>query len=113
MSRGYPQIFFKPLFACAAANKDVTVVRQLSILNALTKFLPDFWTRDSDMMSVALMSDVAGSQPVPDRTSLSIQTPRIGQLILAVELAEQLRIVRHTKDLSTVSGNCHSLCDSR
>lgn len=102
-SRAYPKLFFKPLFACAAANKDATVVRQLSVLGAITKFMPEFWMRDPDMMSVALMSDISGSKHPSDRESAMNAKPRIGQLVLAVELAERLQMVRQVKDLSVVS----------
>lgn len=78
-------------------------MRQLSIVSAVTKFMPDFWTRDSDMMSVALMSDVAGSRHPTDGDSSGASKLRVGQLILAVELAERLQATRQVKDLAVVS----------
>jgi hypothetical protein len=100
VSRSYPKIFYKPLFLCAAANKDATVVQQMTILKAISKFMPDLWTRDSDMISVALTSSVQMSRST-SKGEHSSQL-RIGQLALTLEVAEQLRIARNTKDLSVV-----------
>ncbi|KAJ3556564.1 hypothetical protein NM688_g1961 [Phlebia brevispora] len=96
----YPKIFFKPLFTCAAANKDLTVVNQLCILNALSKFVPDLWLRDAEMISVALMSDPPGrSAQTSTDGQLPVSKARIGQCLLMVELLEQLRNVNEAKDL--------------
>ena len=52
-----PQVFYKPLFLCAASTKEETVTRQMSTLTMLGRLMPNFWTSDAEMLSVALMSD--------------------------------------------------------
>lgn len=103
VSQSFPKIFYKPLFTCAAATKDLNLVNQLSVLNALGKVLPDFWFRDVEMMSVALMSDAAGKvAPTAADGQLPVSKARIGQCLLMVELLEQLRAVTESRDLTMV-----------
>ncbi|KAK7685921.1 hypothetical protein QCA50_010730 [Cerrena zonata] len=97
ISRAYPKIFYKPLFTCAASSKEITVATQLQTLTVISKYIPDFWTRDPEMMAVALMSDTS--------KKLNNSTPtwgkfRLGQSVLLVELTEQLHLVRTSKDMS-------------
>lgn len=103
VAQSFPKIFYKPLFTCAAANKDLNVITQLCFLNALAKVLPDFWFRDAEMMSVALMSDAAGKTP-PTSTDgqLPVSKARVGQYVLMIELLEQLRAVTQSRDLGMV-----------
>jgi hypothetical protein len=103
----YPQQFYKPLFSLAGASRDSTIVGQFGIVTALAQYLPDFWIRDSEMMSVALMSDVGSSinkgkakegDPVPwSRT-------RIGQSLIMLELIRCVKELTKTKkDPTSVS----------
>lgn len=80
---------------------------QFGIVTALAYYLPDFWIRDSEMVSVALMSDVGTSiskgkakegQPVPwSRT-------RIGQSLIMLELIRCVKeLTKKKKDLASVS----------
>ncbi|TDL25147.1 hypothetical protein BD410DRAFT_784972 [Rickenella mellea] len=99
-SQLYPQLFFKPLFACAASVKDVLVMHQLAILVALTRFMPDFWTRDAEMMSVALMSDPGagiGKGKGKEGEAPIMGKARLGQSILLLELTCRLRDLRLAK----------------
>ncbi|KAI0792519.1 hypothetical protein C8Q75DRAFT_714346 [Abortiporus biennis] len=98
-----PKVFFKPLFTCAASTKDATVVKQLCILNAVAKILPDLWTRDPEMMSVALMSDPA-SAVKNKTTTVTWGKPRLGQSVLALELVENLRSIRQGRDNAATVG---------
>ncbi|EAU89667.2 hypothetical protein CC1G_02556 [Coprinopsis cinerea okayama7 len=102
LSRLYPQIFFKPLFLCAASSKEFTVINHLCTLVIYSKFVTDFWWRDAEMMSIALMSDVGATK---EQSSLpSSGTPwgvaRLGQSILMVELIGRLQDLRRNKDAS-------------
>ncbi|OCH88423.1 hypothetical protein OBBRIDRAFT_734457 [Obba rivulosa] len=100
VSRMYPKLFFKPLFTCAASTKDLTIANQLCILSILAKYIPDFWIRDADMMSVALMS--SASAPKGRSDSGPAPKPRIGQLLLFLELIAHLRDLRETRDPAAV-----------
>ncbi|KAJ6614617.1 hypothetical protein B0H10DRAFT_2165084 [Mycena sp. CBHHK59/15] len=89
VSQTYPQVFYKPLFSCAASTKDFTVLNHLCAITAVSKFVPDFWTRDAEMMSVALMSDVGWG------------TARLGQSVLLLEVIGRIQAVRRSKDVSS------------
>ena len=97
IARLYPQIFYKHLFSCAASSKEFTVVNHLCAMVIVSKFLPDFWTRDAEMMAVALMSDVGGKKS-EDPGSSSWTKARLGQCVLLVELIERLQAARHQKE---------------
>ncbi|TFY79915.1 hypothetical protein EWM64_g4095 [Hericium alpestre] len=75
ISHLYPKIFYKPLFACAAAAKDITITRQLRILHVLAAFLPNFWTRDVEMLLVALFSDSSSVSVEGDSTQRTLSLP--------------------------------------
>ena len=100
----HPQIFYKPLFVCAASTKEETISRQLAVLIALAQFMPNFWTTDPEMVSVALMSD-PGSGAAPGKGKAKEgQTPtwgkaRLGQSVVLLELIGKLRVIRedHSK----------------
>ena len=102
IARLYPQIFYKLLFSCAASSKEFTVVNHLCVMVIVSKFLPDFWTRDVEMMSIALMSDVGGKKS-EDPGSMSWTKARLGQCVLLVELIGHLQTARHQKEESSVS----------
>ncbi|EGO03702.1 hypothetical protein SERLA73DRAFT_101950 [Serpula lacrymans var. lacrymans S7.3] len=80
----YPQLFFKPLFACAASTKELAIVNQLLILTALSRFSPDFWIRDPEMICVALISGVGGDGT--GNGELSWGKVRLGQMVILTEL---------------------------
>lgn len=103
VSQLYPQVFFKPLFSCAASNKEVTVLNYLCGITAFALFLPDLWTRDAEMMSVALMSGAAGSKASAPDAAPVWGTARLGQLVLLLEVIGRIQAVRRTKDRSSVS----------
>ncbi|KAF7360179.1 RRM domain-containing protein [Mycena venus] len=102
VSQLYPQVFYKPLFSCTASNKEVTVLNHLCGITAIARFLPDFWTRDAEMMSVALMSSAGGSKS----TATSDGAPmwgaaRLGQSVLLLEMIGRIQAIRRTKDRSS------------
>ncbi|KAG0706951.1 hypothetical protein DFH29DRAFT_96804 [Suillus ampliporus] len=98
-SRTYPQVFFKPLFTCAASSKVLTIVHQLGVITAISAFLPDFWTRDTEMILVALMNEpTAVLQPGSKRKWAQA---RLGQMIILVELIARVKAVTQiNKDFS-------------
>ncbi|KAJ6478741.1 hypothetical protein C8R47DRAFT_983941 [Mycena vitilis] len=94
VSQLYPQVFYKPLFSCAASNKEVTVLNHLCAITAVARFLPDFWTRDAEMMSVALMSGAgANKSSAPDAAPVW-GTARLGQSLLLLEMIGRVQAVR-------------------
>ncbi|PCH35413.1 hypothetical protein WOLCODRAFT_133859 [Wolfiporia cocos MD-104 SS10] len=105
VSRMHPQLFFKPLFTCAASGKELTIANQICILNCIAKYLPDFWCRDAGMMSVALISDLGGAkqQPAPQGEGPVWGRARLGQSVLLVELTQFLRSVREAKDIAVTA----------
>ncbi|KAH8118013.1 hypothetical protein DFH11DRAFT_1541265 [Phellopilus nigrolimitatus] len=95
----YPQIFYKPLFVCAASTKEETVAHQLAILVALAHYMPNFWTTDAEMVSVALMSDPAVGGGFAKGKAKEGQSPawgksRLGQTVVFLELIGKLRSIR-------------------
>jgi hypothetical protein len=105
----YPQIFYKPLFACAASSKELTVQNYLAILTAISGFLPDFWTRDVEMLSVAIMSDGANK---PSEATPTWGKARLGQSALLVELIGYIQALRN-KEASTTVRICCCFCTFR
>ncbi|CCL98233.1 uncharacterized protein FIBRA_00227 [Fibroporia radiculosa] len=97
-SRMQAKVFFKPIFSCAASGKDVTLSYQICVLNCLARYQSDFWCRDAEMMSVAIMSDPAGMKSRPEIANSLWAKPRIGQSALLLELIAFLRALRSTKD---------------
>ncbi|KAJ7468081.1 hypothetical protein FB451DRAFT_1401336 [Mycena latifolia] len=102
VSQLYPPLFYKSLFSCAASNKEVTVLNHLCALTAIARFLPDFWTRDAEMMSVALMSGATKARsPTEADPEPGWGTARVGQSVLLVEMIGRIQAVRRAKDGSS------------
>ncbi|KAG1753523.1 uncharacterized protein EDB91DRAFT_1332988 [Suillus paluster] len=98
-SRTYPQVFFKPLFTCAASSKVLTIVHQLGVIAAISVFLPDFWTRDTEMILVALMNEPTAVLQSGSKRKWAQARP--GQMIILVELIARVKAVpRIIKDFS-------------
>ncbi|CAA7264275.1 unnamed protein product [Cyclocybe aegerita] len=96
LSRLLPPIFFKPMFACAASDKEVIVVNHLCTLQVHAKYVKDYWIRDVEMMCVALLGE-AGSTPSGNMEG-QWGSVRLGQLVLLVELIGKVQDVRHEKE---------------
>lgn len=75
----------------------------------LSKFLPDFWTRDAEMMAVALMGDVVRKKDTMSENAgrASWKNASLGQCVLLVELIGRLQAARHQKEASLVNTACH------
>ncbi|KAG2341629.1 hypothetical protein BDR05DRAFT_935988 [Suillus weaverae] len=98
-SRTYPQVFFKPLFTCAASSKALTIGHQLGVIAAVSAFLPDFWTRDTEMILVALMNEP--TVVLQSGSKRKWAHARLGQMIILVELIACAKAVpRISKDFS-------------
>lgn len=102
LSQMYPPIFYKPLFVCSASTKEFAVVNHLRTLAALAKYLADFWTRDAEMMSIALLS---GDNLAKGQAGMEPEwaNARLGQSVLYVEVIGRLQEVRRLKESNQVS----------
>lgn len=112
ISQAFPKVFYKPIFSCAAATKEKTVINQLLVLNAISQFVPDLWTRDAEMLSFALMSGSASHSQ-----KASVEGPvwgksRLGQSALLLEIIHRLSSIRNSKDMSQV-GRVFTRCSKR
>jgi hypothetical protein len=103
ISRNYPQQFYKPLFACAASSKEPTVANHLCTLSAISRFLPDFWTRDAEMMSVALIGVIGVKGKAREGTQPKWGKAVLGQSVLLIEVAGCVRTIRSVREESVVS----------
>lgn len=76
-------------------------MNHLCTLQAHSKYVSDYWLRDADMMSFALLGD-AGGAPASASSSPTDAVPwgsiRLGQLILLVELIGKIQAARHLKE---------------
>ncbi|PPQ66012.1 hypothetical protein CVT24_011956 [Panaeolus cyanescens] len=105
LSRTYPVIFFKPLFALAASNKEVVVVNHLCAVQAHAKYVSDYWWRDVEMLCMALLAD-GNAGPKPGNANGggsgnmdgTFGNARLGQLVLLVEIVGAMQRVRHLKE---------------
>ncbi|KAF9051397.1 hypothetical protein BJ165DRAFT_1524338 [Panaeolus papilionaceus] len=103
LSRTYPVIFFKPLFALSASDKEVVVVNHLCTIEAHAKYVPDYWTRDVEMICTALLWDGGGasrSGSVGGGGGGIGGTARLGQLVLLCEVIAAIQRLRHLKEHS-------------
>ncbi|KAF5334688.1 hypothetical protein D9611_011945 [Ephemerocybe angulata] len=100
ISRLYPPIFFKPLFLCAVSAKEFTVVNHLCTIVTYSRYVEDFWVRDPEMLSMALLSDTGGSKESVMWSSANVPwtAARLGQSVLMVEFINQLQTMRRLKE---------------
>ncbi|KAF9558076.1 hypothetical protein CPC08DRAFT_25218 [Agrocybe pediades] len=96
LSKSQPPVFFKPLFACAASDKEVIVVNHLCTLQVHSNYVGDYWFRDVDMMCMALLGDATPSTASSNASAFGVA--RLGQLVLLVELTGQIQEVRRKKE---------------
>jgi len=96
LSQTLPTLFYKPLFACAASDKEVVVVNHLCTIQVHAKYVQDYWIRDPEMMCIALLSDIGMADTGTKDGKWGVA--RLGQLVLLVELIGKLQKLRHEKD---------------
>lgn len=104
LAHNHPQLFYRPLFTCAATTKDHVVVDQLRIFVALTRHMPDLLTHDADMTAVALVSsgrNVEGSGKEKDNAAPQWTAARPGQLAIILELIFRLEQLMKQRSSST------------
>jgi hypothetical protein len=94
LSVRYPQIFYKPLFACAASDKEEVIKEHLVTLHVVSALVGPilFYFRDAEMITVALMADVGKGNHDPNWAAA-----RLGQAALLLELISVFAQVRASK----------------
>ncbi|KAG8934319.1 hypothetical protein FRC02_010176 [Tulasnella sp. 418] len=102
LAKGFPRLFYKPLFACAASSKDTTVAPHLRTVMTTAQHMPDYWTSDPEMMAVALMSNPGARLAEQGKTKEGNSTspwakPRLGQSMILVELIGHIRRLSEKK----------------
>jgi hypothetical protein len=108
LSRTWPPLFYKPLFACAASDKEVIVVNHLCTIQVHAKYVQDYWTRDPEMLCVALLSDIGLKDSGGGNKKWA--KARLGQLVLLVELIGKFQKLRHEKENSPTVRGCYPSC---
>lgn len=93
-AKRYPQVFFKPLFLCAASNKELIIANYLRILITLSTYLPNILTSNAEMMSVASMGNLSNTGSTEETNNPTWEQARLGHCVVMVELITRLRIVR-------------------
>jgi hypothetical protein len=105
ISKTYPQLFFKPLFSLAASSKEINAANHLWALSMISRYVPDLWTRDSEMMSVALVGAVSRGRGKEDEEKEDVQkekgVAKLGQGVLLMELISKAREVRKVAEAGT------------
>jgi len=94
IARRYPQIFFKPLFSCAASNKELIIANYLRILITLSTYVPNILTSNAEMMSVALMGNLPNTGSADETSNPTWDQARLGHCVVMVELISRLRTLR-------------------
>lgn len=94
IAKRYPQVFFKPLFSCAASNKEVIIANYLRILITLSTYLPTLLTSNAEMMSVVLMGNLSNTRSTDETSSPAWEQARLGHCVVVVELISRLRTLR-------------------
>lgn len=99
LSTSHPQLFYKPVFACAAATTAETLAKPLRLATALAELLgPEaFWTRaDPQMVAIVLVGDVAPRQPKGKgkEGAPGVVNVKIGRYAILVELILALQAVK-------------------
>jgi len=93
-AKRYPQIFFRPLFSCAASNKELIIANYLRILITLSTYLPNILTSNAEMMSVALMGNLSSTGSIDETSNPTWEQARLGHCVVMVELISRLRTLR-------------------
>lgn len=94
VAKRYPQIFFKPLFLCAASNKELIIANYLRILVTLSTYMPNILTSNAEMISVALMGNLSNTGNGNETSNPTWGQARLGHCVIVVELISRLRTLR-------------------
>lgn len=106
----FPQQFHRPLFLCAAAAKDSTIIAQLKVLGQLVEHLPDFWFSNAEMVAVAMMSGATSSRGKAIVAKESAWgSAKLGQCVIIAELLSSVRKLNTDRVAATVSETSYAL----
>ncbi|KAF7319127.1 RRM domain-containing protein [Mycena chlorophos] len=91
-------MFYRPLFLCAAATSEIAVAEHLVGILAIARFVPDYWTKDAEMMGVALVGGGATKGSTVKNNgngkALAWGVARLGQSVLLVEMISRMQTAR-------------------
>ncbi len=74
----------------------------LCVITVGSRFLEDFWTRNAEMIAVALVDAVPSKGKEIERENTATWgKARLGQSVLLVELIGKLQAARHAKEASS------------
>jgi len=92
-----------------ASSKELTVVNQLCIITAVSKFIPDFWIRDLELITIILMSNVGGQGKGKSTSALYpvMGNARLGQSVLMLEVITWIQGLRQTTEGSVRGTSSH------
>ncbi|KAG5351484.1 hypothetical protein C0989_006338 [Termitomyces sp. Mn162] len=99
-------ILFEALTRCledCTNDSRVWLFQHVVEVNIVSKFLPDFWIRDAEMVSVALMSDSVKKAPEAERKTWTKQ--KLGQAVVMLELIAFIQSARHEKEAASSSNS--------
>lgn len=94
IAKRYPQVFFKPLFLCAASNKELIIANYLRILITLSTYLPNILTSNAEMMSVALLGNLPITGTADEKNEPTWEQAKFGHCVVVMELICRLRALR-------------------
>lgn len=94
IAKKYPQVFFKPLFLCAASNKELIIANHLRTLITLSAYLPNILTSNAEMISVVLLGNLSNTGSTDEKNKPTWEQTRIGHCVVVVELISRLRTLR-------------------
>lgn len=72
------------------------VVNHLCTLQVHSSYVEDYWFRDVEMLTVALLGDATPSNSSGIANSYGVA--RLGQLVLLVEIIGKIQRVRHMRE---------------
>ncbi|GJJ14897.1 hypothetical protein Clacol_009167 [Clathrus columnatus] len=92
-----PRLFYKPIFALAGASKDITLVGQLANVVMMAKHMPHFWTGDSEMLAIALISEPSSPPKSIPGHGRAWGKIRLGKSLILLELILFIRALTKKK----------------
>lgn len=107
LSSRYATTFYKPLFSCAASDKEDVVRQNLRLLHVVDSLMGPLgiFFRDAEMVTIATMADVGGAKgntsgDGPGGAGKGWGTGRLGQMALLVEMIVKIKGFRENRKVS-------------
>ena len=104
LAHNHPQLFYKPLFTCAATTKDHVVVDQLRIVVTLTWYTPHLLTHEVNMTTIMPVSNsrtILGKGKAKEDVPPPWAVVCPGQLAIILDLILRMEQLTKERSLST------------